>query len=107
MLFRSLVALGLAQETPILALDEPTVHLDLRHRIAMVDLLVDLSERDERTILAIFHELDLVRDAFPRAILVSAGRVVADGAPSEVLSADRVAAAWGIDVARARRLGAA
>lgn len=102
-----LVALGLAQETPILALDEPTVHLDLRHRIAMVDLLVDLSERDERTILAIFHELDLVRDAFPRAILVSAGRVVADGAPSEVLSADRVAAAWGIDVARARRLGAA
>ena len=53
----------LAQETPILALDEPTVHLDLRHRIAMVDLLVDLSERDERTILSIFHELDLVREA--------------------------------------------
>ena len=102
-----LVALGLAQETPILALDEPTVHLDLRHRIAMVDLLVDLSERDERTILSIFHELDLVRDAFPRAILVAAGRVVADGAPNEVLSAERVAAAWGIDVARARRLGAA
>ena len=101
-----LVALGLAQETPILALDEPTVHLDLRHRIAIVDLLVDLSDRDERTIVAIFHELDLVRDAFPRAILVAEGHIVADGAPSEVLSAERVAAAWGIDAARARRLGA-
>lgn len=102
-----LIALGLAQETPILALDEPTVHLDLRHRIAIVDLLVDLSAHDERTIVAIFHELDLVRDAFPRAILVAEGRIVADGAPSEVLNAERVAAAWGIDVARARRLGAA
>lgn len=101
-----LVALGLAQETPILALDEPTVHLDLRHRIEIVDLLVDLSANEERTIIAIFHELDLVRDAFPRTILVAGGRIVADGPPSEVLDADRVAAAWGIDPARARRLGA-
>jgi iron complex transport system ATP-binding protein len=101
-----LVALGLAQETPILALDEPTVHLDLRHRIEIVDLLLDLSTNVERTIIAIFHELDLVRDAFPRAILVADGRIVADGPPTEVLSADRVAAAWGIDPARARRLGA-
>ena len=102
-----LVALGLAQETPILALDEPTVHLDLRHRIEIVDLLVDLSARDERTIIAIFHELDLVRDAFPRAILVSGGRIAADGPPNEALTAERVAAAWGIDPERARRLGAA
>jgi ABC-type branched-subunit amino acid transport system ATPase component len=57
-------------------------------------------------VVAIFHELDMVRDLFPRVILMKGGRIVADGAPNEVLSAARVAEAWGIDEGRARRLGA-
>jgi len=99
------IALGLAQETPILALDEPTVHLDLKHRVEIADLLVSLADR-ARTVVAIFHEIDMVRQLFPRVILMKGGRIVADGAPNEVLSAARVADAWGIDEGRARRLGA-
>lgn len=97
------IALGLAQETPILALDEPTVHLDLKHRVEIADLLVSLADR-ARTVVAIFHELDMVRDLFPRVIVMKGGRIVGDGAPSEVLSATRVADAWEIPVERAARL---
>lgn len=103
------VALGLAQETPILALDEPTVHLDLRHRVAIADLLASLADDatisgTRRTIVAIFHELDIVREGFDRVLLVSGGRIAADGSPSEVLTAERIGAAWGIPVGRAARL---
>ena len=87
------IALGLAQETPILALDEPTAHLDLRHRM-----------ETKRTIVAIFHELDIVRDGFSRVILVSNGTIAADGTPAEVLTAERISNAWGIPLERAARL---
>jgi ABC-type cobalamin/Fe3+-siderophores transport system ATPase subunit len=102
------IALGLAQETPILALDEPTAHLDLRHRMEIADLLVSLAGdetimKTKRTIIAIFHELDIVREGFTRAIILANGAIVADGTPSEVLTPDRISAAWGISVERAAR----
>jgi iron complex transport system ATP-binding protein len=103
------VALGLAQETPILALDEPTAHLDLRHRMEIADLLISLAGdetimKTKRTIVAIFHELDIVRDGFSRVILVSNGTIAADGTPAEVLTAERISNAWGIPLERAARL---
>jgi len=103
------IALGLAQETPILALDEPTAHLDLRHRMEIADLLTSLAGdetimKTKRTIVAIFHELDIVRDGFSRVILVSNGTITADGTPKEVLTAERISAAWGIPLERAARL---
>ena len=97
------IALGLAQETPILALDEPTVHLDLKHRVEIADLLVSLADR-ARTVVAIFHEIDMVRQLFPRVILMKLGRIVADGSPDSVLTAARIADAWGIPQERAARL---
>jgi iron complex transport system ATP-binding protein len=103
------IAMGLAQETPILALDEPTAHLDLRHRMEIADLLTSLAGDDtimktKRTIVAIFHELDIVRDGFSRVILVSNGTIAADGTPAEVLTAERISSAWGIPLERAARL---
>ena len=97
------IALGLAQETPILALDEPTVHLDLRHRVEIADLLVSLADR-ARTVIAIFHEIDVVRTLFPRVAVMKAGRIVADGPPDRVLTPEGIADAWGISPDRAARL---
>jgi iron complex transport system ATP-binding protein len=54
--------------------------------------------------VAIFHELDIVRDGFSRVILVSNGTIAADGTPKEVLTAERISAAWGIPLERAARL---
>jgi len=97
-----LIALAVAQTAPILLLDEPTVHLDLRHQVETMDLLVDLNERDGTTILAVLHDLRLAAHFFPRLVLLDQGSVVADDAPSTVLSPDRIRDVFGVDPAVVR-----
>jgi iron complex transport system ATP-binding protein len=92
-----LIALAVAQATPLLVLDEPTVHLDLRHQVGAMDLLVDLNERDGTTILAVLHDLGLAAHFFPRLVLLDAGRVVADGPPAHVLAPERIRDVFGVD----------
>jgi len=94
-----LVALAVAQAAPLLVLDEPTAHLDLRHQVAVMELLADLNARDGTTILAVLHDLTLARHFFPRLVVLDGGQVVADGSPSAVLTADRVRTVFGVDVA--------
>ena len=65
---------------------------------------VETIMKTKRTIVAIFHELDIVRDGFSRVILVSNGTIAADGTPAEVLTAERISGAWGIPLERAARL---
>lgn len=94
-----LLALAVAQAAPLLLLDEPTVHLDLRHRVEAMELLVDLNERDGTTILAVLHDLGLAAHFFPRVVLLDRGRIVADGSPAEVLSPARIREVFGVDPA--------
>jgi iron complex transport system ATP-binding protein len=100
-----LIAMAVAQAAPILILDEPTVHLDLRHQVGAMDLLVDLNERDGTTVVAVLHDLTLAAHFFPRLILLDHGRVVADGPSQEVLAPDRIREVFGVDPALVR-LGA-
>ncbi len=97
-----LLALAVAQAAPVLVLDEPTVHLDLRHQVGTMDLIVDLNERDRTTIVAVLHDLGLAALFFPRLILLDAGRVVADGSPAEVLTPRRIRDVFGVDPAIVR-----
>jgi iron complex transport system ATP-binding protein len=92
-----LIAMAVAQAAPILILDEPTVHLDLRHQVEAMELLVDLNERDGTTIIAVLHDLTLAAHFFPRLVLLDGGRVVADGPPPEVLRPDRIREVFGVD----------
>lgn len=92
-----LIALAVAQEAPILVLDEPTVHLDLRHQVSTMELLVDLNERDGTTIVAVLHDLGLAAHFFPRLVLLDDGAIVGDGPPSEVLAPDRIRDVFGVD----------
>jgi iron complex transport system ATP-binding protein len=62
-------------------------------------LLGELNERRGTTVLAVLHDLSLARHFFPRLVLLDEGRIVADGAPDEVLTPERVAAVFGVDVA--------
>ena len=100
-----LLAMAVAQASPVLVLDEPTVHLDLRHQVEVMELLGDLNEREGTTILAVLHDVGLAAHFFPRLVLLDRGRVVADGPPSEVLSAERIRDVFGVDPAFVR-LGA-
>jgi iron complex transport system ATP-binding protein len=92
-----LVALAVAQAAPVLVLDEPTVHLDLRHQVGTMELLVDLNERDGTTVVAVLHDLGLAALFFPRLVLIDGGRVVADGMPADVLTPDRIREVFGVD----------
>ncbi len=100
-----LLAMAVAQAAPVLVLDEPTVHLDLRHQVETMDLLVDLNRRDGTTIVAVLHDLGLAAHFFPRLVLMAHGRIVADGAPDNVLVDDRIREVFGVDPAFVRRSG--
>lgn len=93
-----LIAMALAQGGEVLVLDEPTVHLDLRHQLEVMRLLERLATEDGWTILAVLHDLPLARESFPRMALLDRGRLVADGRPQDVLSPDRVRDVYGVDV---------
>ena len=92
-----LIALAVAQAAPVLILDEPTVHLDLRHQVGAMELLVDLNERDGTTVIAVLHDLALAAHFFPRLVLLDGGRIVADGSPADVLTPARIREVFGVD----------
>ena len=97
-----LIAMAIAQDTPILLLDEPTVHLDLRHQVAAMELLVGLNEREGMTVVAVLHDLTMAAHFFRRLVLIDRGRIVADGTPTEVLTPARIRTVFGVDPALVR-----
>jgi iron complex transport system ATP-binding protein len=92
-----LVALAIAQAAPIVVLDEPTVHLDIRHQVEVMELLLDLNERDGTTVVAVLHDLNLAVRYFPRIVLLARGHIEVDGAPADVLSGARIRDVFQID----------
>jgi iron complex transport system ATP-binding protein len=96
------IAVAVAQSAPILVLDEPTAHLDIRHQVDVMELLVDLNQRDGTTVIAVLHDLALAAHFFPRVAVLSEGRIVADGSPAATLGPDRIRAVFGVDPALVR-----
>jgi iron complex transport system ATP-binding protein len=97
-----LLALAVAQDAPVMLLDEPTVHLDLRHQVEAMELLRDLNQRDGTAMVAVLHDLGLAAHFFPRLVLIRGGRIVADGAPRDVLTDDRIRDVFGVEPALVR-----
>ncbi|HEU5287918.1 MAG TPA: ABC transporter ATP-binding protein [Candidatus Limnocylindria bacterium] len=91
---RVVLAMALAQETPVLLLDEPTVHLDPAHQLATIDLLRRLASERGLAVLAVVHELNLAALA-DRVVVLAAGRVARSGAPPEVIEQELVRAVFG------------
>jgi iron complex transport system ATP-binding protein len=100
-----LLAMAVAQDAPVLALDEPTVHLDLRHQVEVMELLVDLNQRDGTTVIAVLHDLGLAAHFFPRVVVIDRGRIVADDPPAVSLTAERIREVFGVDPALVRLSG--
>lgn len=92
-----LLAMALAQGGGLLVLDEPTVHLDLRHQVEVLTLLAELSSQDGLTVVAVLHDLALAAHFFARLVLIHGGRLVADGPAAEVLAPERVRRVYGVD----------
>ncbi|MGC4813697.1 ABC transporter ATP-binding protein [Micromonospora sp. DT228] len=83
------LAMALAQQTPILLLDEPTTFLDLSHQFEVLDLCADLHEQG-RTVVAVLHDLNHACRYATELIVMREGRVLAQGPPAEVMTAELV-----------------
>ncbi len=86
-----LIARALAQEPQILVLDEPTSHLDLKHRVEVMSILRGLCASHQLTVIASLHDVDIAAKVSDKVVLIKDGRLVARGVPEEVLVAQAVA----------------
>ena len=87
---RVFLAQALVQEADVLLLDEPTAHLDVHYQFTFMDQVQDLVEQG-RTIVAVFHDLELAARYADRLLVLDDGRLVADGPPAEVLTPGLIA----------------
>lgn len=93
------IARALAQEAPVLLLDEPTSHLDVGHQSAVMSLVRRLCRERQLAVLATIHDLTLAALYCDRLVLLDRGVVVAEGAPDRVLRPELIASAYGAEVA--------
>ncbi|WP_112133195.1 ABC transporter ATP-binding protein [Glycomyces dulcitolivorans] len=92
---RAWIALALAQDTPLLLLDEPTTFLDLRHQIDVLDLVADLNDGG-RTVVMVLHDLGQAARYADHLVVMHEGAPAAAGPPAEVLTAELVEAVFGV-----------
>jgi iron complex transport system ATP-binding protein len=90
------IAMALAQQTPLLLLDEPTTYLDIAHQLDVLDLCARLHEEQERTLVAVLHDLNHAARYATHLIAMRDGRVVATGPPRDVVTAGMVREVFGL-----------
>ncbi|WP_371619700.1 ABC transporter ATP-binding protein [Streptomyces sp. NBC_00454] len=91
------IAMALAQDTDILLLDEPTTFLDIAHQVEVLDLVRRLNHERGRTVVAVLHDLNQAARYADHLVAMKSGRVVAEGPPSEVVTAALVREVFGLD----------
>ena len=95
---RVLFARALAQQPDVILLDEPTAHLDLRHQADTLALARDLAHEQGKAVLAVLHDVNLASAYCDALVLLRAGRIVAQGTPSEVVTASNMQEVYGARV---------
>lgn len=90
------IAMVLAQQTPLLLLDEPTTFLDITHQIELLELLVELNRHNGHTIVAILHDLNHACRYASHIIAMQDGAIVAEGPPVEIITTELVEKVFGL-----------
>lgn len=95
-----LVARALAQDAPVILLDEPTAHLDLRHQATILNLVQGLAREHGTAVLMSLHDLNLVSIFSDRIALLNAGKIVSVGKPNQVLNRGQLSEIYqvGLDI---------
>ena len=93
---RAWISMALAQGTDVLLLDEPTTYLDLAHALDVLDLVDRLHDEAGRTVVMVLHDLNLAARYADELVVMKDGRVVAQGAPGDVLSAELLLDVFGL-----------
>lgn len=94
---RVVLAQALAQDAPVLLLDEPTTHLDLRHVLDVLSIVRELARGEGTAVLAVFHDLNLAAASCDRLVALHRGRVVADGPPHHVVTTELLRTVYEVD----------
>jgi iron complex transport system ATP-binding protein len=95
---RVIVAQVLAQNSPVLLLDEPTSHLDINFQIEFMNLFLSLNKNENKTIIGIFHDINLAIQNSEKIILLKEGRVFNSGRVEEVITRSSIKSVFGSDV---------
>ncbi|KAB7709106.1 ATP-binding cassette domain-containing protein [Bacillus aerolatus] len=99
---RAWIAMTLAQDTDVILLDEPTTYLDMTHQIEILDLLFELNESENRTIIMVLHDLNLACRYAHNLVAIKDGGVYAQGKPEDIISCDLVRAVFNMECQVAR-----
>jgi len=91
------IAMALAQQTDILFLDEPTTFLDITYQVEILDLLTDLNRKHGTTIVMVLHDINLSARYADYIFALHEGKLVAEGAPSQVVTCTLVKDIFGLD----------
>ncbi|WKY46468.1 ATP-binding cassette domain-containing protein [Eubacteriaceae bacterium ES3] len=91
-----MVARALVQEPEVIVLDEPTTHLDIRHRLELIDILKNLSKEKNITVILALHEIDLALKSCDKVLLVKNNKILGYGEPEDVVSEEMINELYGI-----------
>ena len=92
---RALVAMAFAQGTDYLLLDEPLNNLDMYYARALMRALRTAADADGKTVVVVLHDINQASAHADRIVAMKGGRIVADGAPAEILDPDTLEAVFG------------
>ena len=95
---RVLIAMALAQQAPVMLLDEPTSSLDIAHQPAIMELLHSLRFSEGSAVIVAMHDLTLAAQFCDRIVVIHQGRNFAEGSPGEVLTEQIIQTVYGIRV---------
>lgn len=90
------VAMALAQQTPLLLLDEPTTYLDIAHQVELLDLFAMLNREHDRTVVIVLHDLNHACRYADQVIAMRSGTIVAQGNPKVVITESLVEDVYGL-----------
>ncbi|AQQ54581.1 ABC transporter ATP-binding protein [Planococcus lenghuensis] len=93
---RAWIAMTLAQDTDIILLDEPTTYLDMTHQIDILDLLFELNQTEQRTIVMVLHDLNLACRYADHIVAIHDKKVFRQGDPEEIITPELVHSVFGL-----------
>jgi len=94
---RAWIAMALAQQTPMLFLDEPTTYLDMAHQLEVLQLLQRLNREEGRTVVMVLHDLNHASRYAHHMVAIKGGTVYGEGAPADVMTPEMLREVFGIE----------
>ena len=94
---RAYIAQALCQKPDVLLLDEPTTYLDISYQLELMELVREINEKLNITIVMVLHELNQASKYSDRLVIMKSGEIVSDGCPKEIINKETIKKVYNID----------